>query len=134
MNLNKRFFLITALTMAFFAAMALAPLHKQSVPTVLAKSSPATVVLMCSPSGFNHNGQGLTGYGVTYVDTSDPGVTLPTIGQPDPNDGNLYDPGTLCGAALQGLYNQGFSPQPGVQSGYAGGNGGMIQLVYTLAR
>ena len=36
MNLNKRFFLINVLTMAFFAAMDLAPLHKQSFPTVLA--------------------------------------------------------------------------------------------------
>jgi hypothetical protein len=99
MNSKRRSFL--TLGTLILAAIAVALVYERSVTPVRAASPPglgqATVTMRCS---VNPNGPG-----VTYVDSSDPTVTLPTA-TPDGGSG-----ATLCGVALHELSNQGFTVQ-----------------------
>jgi hypothetical protein len=92
MNSHRQFFLITALAMLVFAAIATAPVYHRSVRTVqAAPPAPAVVVLVCATD--------LSAFQAPYVyevESSDPALTLPAAATP-------------CAAALQDFFAEGFS-------------------------
>jgi hypothetical protein len=107
MKLNKRFFLITALAVMVFAAIAVGPFNRAVTPVRADRPTPAVVVLTCTDVG---------AAGVVASSASDSSVTLPATA-------------TSCAAALEDIVAQGYFIEP--MNGSAGAG---ADVVWTLVQ